>query len=274
MPTATAPSASAALLTGSPTRACYGSRWANASSSSSLRTGVSFMPCSSTGEVSVCGTWVPPRRPRARPPCFSSRSVDSQSGEAQRRAFKAAARLLERTCRRLEALLVQPLVRDIADRDLVIIPTGPLHAVPWALLPGLRGPTVTTSPSAALWYSRESEACSTGASDATGDVVLVAGPGVAEAEKEIIRIRAAWHKRARVLRGAGATTASVTRLLEGCRVVHVAAHGRFRADNPQFSSLELVDGPVTVYDLEAIARPPQWMVLSACDAGRRGGAPG
>ena len=54
----------------------------------------------------------------------------------------------------------------------------------------------------------------------------------------------------------------------------MAAHGTFRADNPQFSSLEMADGPITVYDLERIARPPEWIVLSACDAGRAEVHPG
>jgi len=54
----------------------------------------------------------------------------------------------------------------------------------------------------------------------------------------------------------------------------VAAHGSFRADNAQFSSLDMADGPLTVYDLERIKRPPRWMVLSACDAGRSAVHPG
>jgi len=36
----------------------------------------------------------------------------------------------------------------------------------------------------------------------------------------------------------------------------------------------MADGPLTVYDLERIARPPEWMVLSACDAGRSEVHPG
>ncbi len=75
-------------------------------------------------------------------------------------------------------------------------------------------------------------------------------------------------------RATTATAQTVARALEGSRLAHVAAHGTFRADNPQFSSLELADGPLTVYDLEHIARPPLWIVLSACDAGRSAVHPG
>ena len=39
-------------------------------------------------------------------------------------------------------------------------------------------------------------------------------------------------------------------------VAHLAAHGRFRADNPLFSSIDLADGPLTVYDLESLEEAP------------------
>ena len=55
--------------------------------------------------------------------------------------------------------------------------------------------------------------------------------------------------------------------LDGADSVHVAAHGRFRDDNPLFCSLELADGNVTVYDLERLRKVPQRIVLSSCESG-------
>jgi CHAT domain-containing protein len=55
--------------------------------------------------------------------------------------------------------------------------------------------------------------------------------------------------------------------MDGAALVHVAAHGRFRADNPMFSALELHDGPLTVHDFERLRRAPYRFVLSACDSG-------
>jgi CHAT domain-containing protein len=75
---------------------------------------------------------------------------------------------------------------------------------------------------------------------------------------------------ARHLRGDDATVAAVLPVLAGARVAHIAAHGLFRADNPQLSSLRLADGPLTGYDLEGLAGPPGTVVLSACDAGLTG----
>jgi CHAT domain-containing protein len=135
---------------------------------------------------------------------------------------------------------------------------------------------MTVAPSASLWYSRQCEELSEQrpAIAGAGAVVLVAGPRVAHAAEEISRIRSAFYPRARMLEGPAATTRAVARAFERRRLAHVAAHGTFRADNPQFSSLELADGPLTVYDIERIARPPEWMVLSACDAGRSEVHPG
>ena len=192
-----------------------------------------------------------------------------------RPSLEAAAALLERSCRRLDELLVAPLARDLDERDLIVVPTGELHALAWALLPSLRGRTVTVSPSASLWYSRQvDERARRRPPIGRAAVVLVAGPKVAQAEEEIRRIGSSFYPRARVLQGSSATAAAVAHAFEGRRLVHVAAHGTFRADNPQFSSLELSDGPLTVYDLERLARPPEWMVLSACDAGRSEVHPG
>ena len=43
------------------------------------------------------------------------------------------------------------------------------------------------------------------------------------------------------------------------------ATGNFRADSPLFSSLELSDGPLNVYELQRLSRAPELIVLSGCD---------
>ena len=71
-----------------------------------------------------------------------------------------------------------------------------------------------------------------------------------------------------------ATTSRVMIHLEGASLAHIAAHGRFRSDNPLFSCLELADGGLTVYDLERLRLPPDLIVLSACDSGLSAVHPG
>jgi CHAT domain-containing protein len=77
-----------------------------------------------------------------------------------------------------------------------------------------------------------------------------------------------------VLTGGGATVAATLAALDGAGQAHLAAHGRFRADNPLFSSLELHDGALTVFDLERLRRAPRRLLLTACDAGLSAVRPG
>jgi CHAT domain-containing protein len=96
--------------------------------------------------------------------------------------------------------------------------------------------------------------------------VLVAGPDVPAAAAELDAL-AALYPGATVLAGHDATIGAVLAALDGAEVAHVAAHGRFRADNPLFSALVLADGPLTVYDLERLRRAPRTIMLAACDSG-------
>jgi CHAT domain-containing protein len=70
-----------------------------------------------------------------------------------------------------------------------------------------------------------------------------------------------------VLAGPAATARATAAALDGARLAHLAAHGSFRADSPLFSSLWLHDGPLYLYDLDRLPRPPHTVVLSACDVG-------
>ena len=76
------------------------------------------------------------------------------------------------------------------------------------------------------------------------------------------------YPQATVLANSTATARRVLAALDDSWLAHVAAHGTFRADNPFFSSLQLDDGPLTVYDIEGMNRAPYRLVLSACESGR------
>jgi CHAT domain-containing protein len=104
-------------------------------------------------------------------------------------------------------------------------------------------------------------------------VVVVEGPGLPGAAGEVAAL-AGRYPDATCLVGPAATVAATATALDGAALAHVAAHGAFRVDNPLFSSLQLADGPLTVYDLEGLARAPRRLVLSACDAGLSGVRPG
>lgn len=103
--------------------------------------------------------------------------------------------------------------------------------------------------------------------------MLVAGPDVPSAAAEVAAI-SGLYKDAVSLVGESATAGAVASALSGAGTAHIAAHGRFRADNALFSALHLADGPLTVYELEELCEPPELLVLSSCDVGRSDVQPG
>ena len=176
-------------------------------------------------------------------------------------ASKAAARvLLTDAADRLDRLLLRPVAAATGDRPLVVVPAGALQSLPWPILPSCAGRPVTVTPSAALWLRER-----TGA-EPDGPVVVAAGPGLPGAEREATAV-AALHRVTPLLNSAAGVD-SVTAGLDGARVAHLAAHGRIHPSNPLFTSLTFADGPLTVYDVERLRRPPEVVVLAACDVGR------
>ncbi|TDD79530.1 CHAT domain-containing protein [Actinomadura rubrisoli] len=172
---------------------------------------------------------------------------------------------------RLDALLLGDAGGHLGDGATIVVPPGRLHAVPWPLVPLLRDRVLSVAPSAASWLRARRAARATAGPRAEGGVVLVRGPGLESGGTEVERLAGRY-----AADGAGPTvlgwgTAAAARVLaamDGARLAHVAAHGTFRADSPMFSSLRMDDGPLTVYDLERLRRPPRQIVLSSCDSGR------
>jgi CHAT domain-containing protein len=101
---------------------------------------------------------------------------------------------------------------------------------------------------------------------AGGSAFVAAGPRLELADAEAAAV-AAHHAGARVVTGAAATGAAVLDGLRTADVSHVVAHGRIRHDSPSWSSLELADGPLCLYELEQEEHTSAVVVLSACDSG-------
>lgn len=184
------------------------------------------------------------------------------------RALAAAEASAQRSAERLDALLLDPVRAVLGDQPAVIVPTGSFHALPWSLLPSLSQRAVTVAPSAAWW-----QGVASADEPADGATALIAGPGLEHAQAEVDEV-AGIYPAATLLSGERATGAAVADAMDGAKLVHVAAHGRFRSDNPLFSRLELADGPLTVYDLERLRRGPDMLVLSACESGLSAVQPG
>ena len=163
------------------------------------------------------------------------------------------------TAAALDRLLVEPLLNDIANAPLVIVPTGPLHVLPWGALPSLAARPLVVAPSLSAWVGLTHQRRSR-----TRRVALVAGPRLRYAAREV-RDLAGMHGGAIVLEGSSATVGATLAAIDGAALAHLACHGRFRSDSPLFSSFELADGPLTALDLQRLRKAPDVLVLSSCD---------
>jgi tetratricopeptide (TPR) repeat protein len=161
---------------------------------------------------------------------------------------------------RLEQSLLGGSVRLLRDGPVVVVPTGRLQAVPWGMMPSLRDRATAVAPSASAWLRARRAS-----RPERPRVVLVGGPGLSTGDAEIRRL-AARYPDAVVLADGGAVAERVMAAIDGAWLVHMAAHGTFRADSPLFSAIELDDGPLTVYDLERLKQAPYRVVLSSCSS--------
>lgn len=184
---------------------------------------------------------------------FALRRLADPRSSASAAAARTSAELRLRT---LRDRLLGPLGLAPCD-ELVVVPVGPLHGVPWA---ALHDAPVALSPAATAWVGTAARPA------AGGGTVLVAGPGLAAAQEEVDAL-AAVHPRARVLGADRSAAADVLRALATADLAHLACHGVPRADNPMFSSLVLADGPVTVQQLHRAGAAPRRLVLASCHSG-------
>jgi hypothetical protein len=161
----------------------------------------------------------------------------------------------------LQDAILGPAAGCLGDRPLVVVPPGKLHAIPWALLPALADRVFSVAPSAHAWMrARAAQPPS------RRHVALARGPGLITDGAEVPLI-ADLYNEVTLLSDGEATAERVLSAIDGAWLAHIAAHGRFRADSPLFSSLHLHDGPLTVYDFEQLQRAPYRLVLSSCDSG-------
>ncbi|MEO6628248.1 MAG: CHAT domain-containing protein, partial [Aquihabitans sp.] len=194
---------------------------------------------------------------RTGPPGATQSTAGSELGARSANPPPHALATLDTTAARLDDLLIAPL-ELASDTQVVIVPAAFGHGLPWATLPSLVGRGVTIAPSATLWLQPRRPR-------RTGRPLLVAGPDLVGAGPEVQAIGDLWAS-ARVLTGPDATIEAVLEGFAGTDLVHISAHGTFRADSPLFSSLRLSDGPLTVFDLEGLQSAPATVVLPACSA--------
>ncbi|MCU1346649.1 MAG: Tetratricopeptide repeat protein 28 [Acidimicrobiia bacterium] len=176
------------------------------------------------------------------------------------RSSNMALRRLDRAKAALWATVLHPLESLLEDRDLVIVPGGGLDGVPWPLFERLLGRSITLSSGAFTWKAPTAAP--------PQRPLIAAGPGLEHADLEAAAVAGVYRHQHPSLLGAGeATVEKLMTGLAGADLLHLCAHGRFRADNPMLSHLQVSDGPLYVYDLDHAPTVPPLMVFSACEVG-------
>ncbi len=181
-----------------------------------------------------------------------------------------AALIQKRTQARLSqlhALVWAPLHAALAgSRRVLIVPHGPMAALPFAALAGSEGVPLGHQLALALAPSAQAAAYGLRRQALKPRRVLALGESSqlphAAAEAQAV---AALFADGQSLTGAAATVAGLQAAAGTADVVHLACHAQFRRDNPRFSALHLADGLLTVEATESLRLKPGLVVLSACE---------
>jgi CHAT domain-containing protein/tetratricopeptide (TPR) repeat protein len=167
-----------------------------------------------------------------------------------------------------------PLLQGV--RQVVVVPQGPLHYVPFCALDDgeqalLDRYALTLAPGAAAWLARRRAPLPP---PRRALALGLAGSALPHVAAEVQQVAASFDGAGTVLLDADATLPALKAALPGADVLHLACHGRFRDDSPAFSALDLADGPLTLRDAAALPLAGLRVALSACETGLGRIAPG
>ncbi|MBK7897542.1 MAG: CHAT domain-containing protein [Candidatus Promineifilaceae bacterium] len=193
------------------------------------------------------------------------RSVPRSSARQQVHLARNAQTVLQQ----LYNQLLRPVAGQLASyQKWIVVPHGPLHYLPFAALHNGQQYLVETTEISMLPGSSLLRFCNE-APKHDGPLVAVGhsyNGRLPHAVSEAQQIAARWCGHAYLEEEA--TLAQIEPLLANGRILHLATHGDFRADNPLFSGLALADGWLTTIDIFNLKLRASLVTLSACQTGR------
>lgn len=167
-------------------------------------------------------------------------------------------------------LLWAPLQGALAGATRVLlVPHGPLAGVPFAALraEGEAAPLGATCQLAMLPSARAAlRGLGRPPVPARRALALGEASRLPHAGAEARQV-AGLFPRGQALVGADATVEQLQAGAGTADVLHLACHAQFRSDNPRFSALHLLDGPLTAELAETLPLRACTVVLSACETG-------
>lgn len=156
-----------------------------------------------------------------------------------------------------------------APKGWVVSPHGAAHQVPFHALFAPRGwlieeTPISLVPSARIWQRLPRAEADRRSSAWIGGL---ASPALPELRREVADVSRALRPR-RVTLDLAPTPSSFLDAVTSHRLVHLAAHGAARGDNPAFSFMEMAGGPLFVHDLDRARLGPATVVLASCASGQ------
>lgn len=153
-------------------------------------------------------------------------------------------------------------------RDVVVVPHGLLHTVPFHALRNhgrfvVEDYAIGYSPSAGVYSdlaARPARTTRPGCTRVVG-VADAAAPCIDGEARAVAKVVGDAHP----LLGSDATVEQVKDILSEADSVHLACHGFFLPEAPRASGLKLADGWLTARDIAGLPRTPSTVVLSGCE---------
>jgi len=164
--------------------------------------------------------------------------------------------------------LIRPLADHISKDRLVIVPVGSLNYVPFQALHDNGKYLVETfeisyAPSARVWTTLQKRR---NKKIKNSLLIGLADERIPLVENEIRQLKPVVPSPTAFI-GKKATFSSFIANAANFDAIHMACHGKFRSENPMFSSLHLADGWVTVRDICSQKLKAALVTLSACETG-------
>ncbi|HLF91138.1 MAG TPA: CHAT domain-containing tetratricopeptide repeat protein [Anaerolineales bacterium] len=164
--------------------------------------------------------------------------------------------------------LFAPIVPLVADySNLIIVPHGPLHYLPFhALYDGkqylVEKFQISCLPAASLLSNQAVSQTESKEAMVIGHSFNGRLPNAVEEAKKVAQL---WNVKA--ICEEDASSQLFLSHAENASLIHLACHGEFRADNPLFSGLALENGWLTTLDVFNLHLQTSLITLSACQTG-------